>query len=153
MISRNLLEKYFADDPRLMAEFEEQDTAISAAAESVAAGVAATEALKDAAVIVLSPNSEFTNERLLQVGEGIDIRVTSDKVILSAKNVARTQDFDVLMTPTNDTEVGLPETGTLLSDKAIPTLPNAVDDVAAAAAGVAVGAMYRNGSVLMVRVV
>lgn len=32
------------------------------------------------------------------------------------------------------------------------SLPNAVDDAAAAAAGVAVGAMYRNGSVLCVRI-
>lgn len=31
-------------------------------------------------------------------------------------------------------------------------LHNAVDDAAAATAGVAIGAMYRNGSVLMVRV-
>lgn len=34
----------------------------------------------------------------------------------------------------------------------LATLPNAVDDAAAAAAGVAVGAMYRNGSVLCVRI-
>lgn len=32
------------------------------------------------------------------------------------------------------------------------TLTNAVNDAAAASAGVAVGEMYRNGSVLMVRV-
>ena len=32
------------------------------------------------------------------------------------------------------------------------TLPNYANDAAAAAGGVAVGAMYRNGSVLMVRV-
>lgn len=32
------------------------------------------------------------------------------------------------------------------------TLVNAVNDVAAASAGVAVGELYRNGSVLMVRV-
>lgn len=34
----------------------------------------------------------------------------------------------------------------------LATLPNAVDDAAAATAGVAVGAMYRNGSVLCVRI-
>ena len=32
------------------------------------------------------------------------------------------------------------------------TLPNYANDAAAAAGGVAIGAMYRNGSVLMVRV-
>ena len=35
---------------------------------------------------------------------------------------------------------------------ALGSLGNHADDVAAAAAGVAVGGMYRNGSVLMVRV-
>jgi len=35
---------------------------------------------------------------------------------------------------------------------ALATLPNAVDDAAAATAGVAVGAMYRNGSALCVRI-
>ena len=34
----------------------------------------------------------------------------------------------------------------------LSTLVNAVDDTAAAANGVAVGQMYRNGSILMVRV-
>lgn len=34
----------------------------------------------------------------------------------------------------------------------LKTLPNYANDAAAAAGGVAVGAMYRNGSVLMVRV-
>ena len=34
----------------------------------------------------------------------------------------------------------------------LAALSNAVDDAAAAAAGVAVGAMYRNGSVLCVRI-
>lgn len=34
----------------------------------------------------------------------------------------------------------------------LSTLVNAVDDIAAAADGVAVGQMYRNGSILMVRV-
>lgn len=35
----------------------------------------------------------------------------------------------------------------------LPTLVNAANDAAAAAAGVLVGQMYRNGSILMVRVV
>lgn len=35
----------------------------------------------------------------------------------------------------------------------LPVLVDAVNDAAAAAAGVAIGRMYRNGSVLMVRVV
>jgi hypothetical protein len=40
-----------------------------------------------------------------------------------------------------------------VGELSLGTLVNAVDDTAAAAAGVGVGRMYRNGSVLMVRVV
>lgn len=40
----------------------------------------------------------------------------------------------------------------LLQMPSLAALTNAVDDVAAAAAGVPVGALYRNGSVLMIRV-
>lgn len=45
--------------------------------------------------------------------------------------------------------------GTLAAFKAAPslgTLVNAANDVAAAAGGVAIGSLYRNGSVLMIRV-
>jgi len=41
---------------------------------------------------------------------------------------------------------------TLPATVAIATLTNAVDDAAAATAGVAVGRLYRNGSVVMVRI-
>ena len=39
-----------------------------------------------------------------------------------------------------------------LADSSLNNLPNAANDGAAATAGVAIGGLYRNGSVLMVRV-
>jgi hypothetical protein len=52
------------------------------------------------------------------------------------------------------TRSGATYTFALSSDAlGLDTLINAVDDVAAASAGVAVGQLYRNGSVLMIRVV
>lgn len=58
----------------------------------------------------------------------------------------------------NATDAQLRDRATHTGTQAISTvtgtgLTNAVDDAAAAAAGVAVGAFYRNGSVVMVRVV
>lgn len=151
--SRHLLEKHFGDDPRLIAEFEALAQSATENASSATTAVDATNAIKDAAVVVLSGNSEFTNERVLKVSDDIDIQVTATEVRLTVKNVARTQDFSVLMVPSNDTEVGLPPEGTLVSEKAVPALVNAANDAAAAGAGVPIGGMYRNGSVLMVRVV
>src|SRR5438105_2690289 len=71
-IPRHLLEKYFGDDPRMVAAMEEQSQAV----ETSTAAVAATDALKDATVIVLSPNGDFTNERVLEWDEGIEVELT-----------------------------------------------------------------------------
>ncbi len=45
------------------------------------------------------------------------------------------------------------ETKTTIQTKLFASIVDAVDDAAAATAGVAVGGIYRNGSVLMIRVV
>jgi hypothetical protein len=71
---RDDLAQFFGSNPRLMRAFEEH----SAALEEATNGVADTQAMKDATVIVLSANGDFTNERLLQVGDGIDIEITAD---------------------------------------------------------------------------
>jgi hypothetical protein len=71
-------------------------------------GVADTQALKDATVIVLSANGDFTNERLLQVGDGIDIEITDTAVRLSVKDVARTQDHGVTFVPPGEVVLFLP---------------------------------------------
>lgn len=47
---------------------------------------------------------------------------------------------------------GMAESLNLLAARANNMPPDAVDDTAAAAAGVAIGGLYRNGSVVMVRV-
>lgn len=149
---RDLLAKHFGDDKRMIAAFEEQDAAVQAASS----GVAETQALKDATVIVLSANGEFTNERVLEVGEGIAIEVTAAKVKLSVKDVARTERFRVTLIPEGDATLFLPLDGALLSSirprVEISTIGNYANDAAAAAGGVLVGEFYRNGSALMVRV-
>lgn len=148
-IPRYLLAKHFPDDERMIRAMEDQS-------RTVDSGVAATSALADATVIVLSPNGDFTNERVLKVGDGINIDVTDDSVTLSVENVAMAQGYPITLISNGETQLILPLSGTVMVGESpkvdVSTIGNFVDDAAAAAGGVAVGQLYRNGSVLMVRV-
>jgi hypothetical protein len=148
-IPRWLLEKHFPDDPRMIRALETQGQIIDN-------GVAATQALNDATVIVLSPNEAFTNERVLEVGEGIAIEITEDTVKLSVNNVALTQGDSVTLIAQGPTRLILPLNGTLMSSEGpmidVASLGNYTDDTAAAAGGAEIGDVYRNGSVLCCRV-
>lgn len=152
---REDLEALCGRNLRLLRAFESQATAV----EKATNGVADTSALKDATVIVLSANGDFTNERVLEVGDGIKVEITADQVKLSLDDVARSSDHRVTLVPPADVTLFLPPDGTLLSDTSpisapqLTDLGNYANDAAAAAGGVPVGKMYRNGSVLMVRVV
>lgn len=148
-IPRWLLEKHFGGDQRMIRAMESQS-------QTVSDGVAATSALADATVIVLSPNGDFTNERVLEVGDGIAIEITDETVKLSVENVATTQGFPVTLIAQGLTQLILPVTGTVMVGESpevdVTALGNYADDTAAATGGVAVGQLYRNGSALMVRV-
>jgi hypothetical protein len=152
-LRRDDLAQFFGSNPRLMRAFEAQ----SAAVEDVTNGVADTQALKDATVIVLSANGDFTNERVLEIGDGIEIDITSDRVKLKVKEVARTRDYGVTFVPPAEVLLFLPPEGTLLSDTSIAnapvfaTLGNYVDDTAAATGGVVIGGLYHNAGALRVR--
>jgi hypothetical protein len=114
---------------------------------------------------VLSANGDFTNERVLQVGDGIGIEITDTHVRLFTENVARTREGEVTLIPPADVELFLPPEGTLVSEESaavlyqkaldaprLQSIPNFANDAAAAAGGVDIAQIYRNGSVLMVRV-
>lgn len=160
-LSRHLLAKHFGGDVRMIAEFEAQAEAVKANTT----GVEDTVAMKDATVIVLSANGDFTNERVLTIGEGIDIAITDNTVTLSVKNVALTEDFKATLIPPAEVVLFLPAEGTLVSDTAaanlfnksldaplLSSIPDYANDAAAAAGGVEVGQMYRTASALKVRV-
>lgn len=87
---RDMLERWFPGDHRMIAAFEEQEEAV----ESATTAVAETQALKDASVLVLSANGEFTNERVLEAGPGILMSVTADRVRLSVSGSAVIPDGD-----------------------------------------------------------
>lgn len=162
ILRRDDLAEFFGSNPRLLRAFEEQAAAVQNATD----GVAETSALKDATVIVLSANGDFTNERVLEIGDGIDVDITDTTVRISVKDVARTQDYLVTFAPPGDVTLALPAEGTLASLENAETLlsktldapkltgfGNYANDAAAAAGGVPVTGVYRNGSVMMVRVV
>lgn len=134
--------------PRLLAAFEDQAQTI----EDVSSSVADTGALKDATVIVLSANGDFTNERILQVGEGIDIKITENTVKLSVKDVARTRDHKATFVAPADVLLFLPPEGELLSDASMPVRPvfagltTYANDAAAASGGVPVRGAYINST-------
>jgi hypothetical protein len=142
-IPRYLLEKHFAGDVRMIRALEEQS-------ETVDNGVAATSALADATVIVLSANGDFTNERVLEVGDGIAIEVTDDTVKLSVENVALTLGGLVTLIAEGPTRLSLPIEGRVLSSIQpmidVSALGTYADDSVAATGGVAVGEPYINGS-------
>lgn len=152
IIPRHLLEKHFAGDQRMILAMEQQSQTVNGSVE-------ATAALKDATVIVLSPNGDFANERVLHLGPGIQMEVTDDAVKLSVDSVVFSQNYPVTLVARGTTTLLLPLSGELVSSikpRIDPsTLGAYVDDAAAAAAGVPVGGLYRNSaatSQLMVRV-
>ena len=134
--------------PRLLRAFEDQAQAV----EDATSSVADTSAMKDATVIVLSANGDFTNERVLEVGEGIDIEITADRVRLSVKEVARTQDHDVTFVPPAEAVLFLPPDGTLLSDTVLAGddvfagLGVYANDAAANGGGVPIRGAYINSA-------
>lgn len=160
-LRRDDLAQFFASNPRLLRAFEDQASAV----EDVTSSVADTVAMKDATVIVLSANGDFTNERVLEISDDIEMEITANTVKLKVKNVARTEDHGVTLIPPAEVELFLPPNGTLVSAEApailenkslvapmLASIPNFASDALAAAGGVAVNQMYRNGSALMVRV-
>jgi hypothetical protein len=143
---RDDLAQFFGSNPRLLRAFEDQ-----AQRRGSDQRRCRYPGLKDATVIVLSANGDFTNERVLQVGDGIDIEITADTVRLSVKDVARTQDHGVTFVPPGEVVLFLPPDGTLISSTKIAAMGNYATDAAAAAGGVAIGEFYHNAGAMKVR--
>lgn len=122
-IPRDLLNKYFGGDPRLVVAFE---NLALAAMEAGQTGVAATDAIDQASVLTLSPNAAFSNEYVLQDGNGTKVTATPGAVQI---------DVGTLNAPT------------------VANLVNAATDAAAASGGVPVGGIYHNAGALRVRLV
>jgi len=165
-IPRDLLEKYFKDDPRLVSHFEEQSIAVQEVVDVSSGTVSATESLQNATVVTLSPNAVFNNEFVLTRGDGTKLRFVAGVIQIDADDtVVRCEGGGVkLLAPANVTLL-LPVEGTLVSDTSpaklysktldkpgMTGLIDAVSNAAAAAAGVAIGGIYRDGTTLKIRI-
>ena len=167
LIPRDLLGKYFGEDPRLIAAFEDQALAVAETVEIVDGTVGATNRLQDATVVTLSANEVFNNEFLLTPGDGTQLAVTAGKVAINVdQTVARVAQNSARFVPPAHVTLFLPATGTLVSDTApailyektlnkpsMSGLVNANGDTSAAAAGVPIGGVYRDNTTLKIRVV
>ena len=151
---RHLLAKHFPGDERTVAAFEELNNIVLDSQSSLAANVEATSALQDATVLTLSANETLTNERILKLASGLEAVDDGQFLTIQLKDVARTENFGVTLIAQGDSQLAVPLVGTVLVKEHIgaQVFGNYANDAAAAAAGVPIDGLYRNGSVLMVRV-
>jgi hypothetical protein len=151
-IPRYLLERHFAGDKRMIAQFEEMNNAVVDTQGQTVANVAATELLQDATVIVLSSNGAFTNERVLKLGDGLEAVEDGTFVTVSLKDVARSQDYGVTFIAEGDSQIFVPLAGTMVTfEHAGDKLGNYASDAAAAAGNVPIGGLYHNAGAVRVR--
>lgn len=154
-------------NPRLVVAFEEQAEAVEQTSQAAAEAKDTSSSIAVATVLVLSANDVFENERIVTAGDGVEFDDDGTRLTVRISDLAArvTGDGRLNFIITGATDLILPLTGTLaslegsetLANKTLATpklsgLGNYANDAAAAAGGVPVSGVYRNGSVLMVRV-
>lgn len=117
-------------------------------------GAEATVALQDATVLTLSPNDTFTNERVVQSGQGIQLIDTGTALIIRLLyNLIINGGFQLRINLPADVDLTVIQSGTImLEEDPMADLGDYADDAAAAAAGVPVRGLYRTANAVMVRI-
>lgn len=148
-------------------QFEDMQSQVASSEDTIQSNIEGTDRLKDATFVTLSPNAELPNERVLTLGTGLAFELAGEgEVKLNTTGLVRASGgHEITLVGAGESEVLMPLTGRLatlenyetlksktLEAPLLSELSNAADDTAAASAGVPVGGMYRDGSVLMVRV-
>jgi hypothetical protein len=165
IIPRDVLYRVFGNDPRTVTAFEQQQQTISDV-DARTADIAGTVAAKDATYITLSANADLPNERVLAFGRGINFDLTATQLTLFTDGPNVNGGFSLQMTVAGDSNISVPLSGIMATRENTETfknktldapkvsgLGNYANDAAAAAGGVPVTGLYRNGSQLMLRVV
>lgn len=152
VIPRELLNKYFGQDPRLVRAFENQALAVMGNQNTSAA---TDQALDKAEIVTLSPNASFSNEHVLSDGDGTKVNASPGTLQIDVDaSVPRAVNGTVEFMAPGPVVLSLPTRGKLLSDGEPPRfsgLINAASDSAAASAGVPIGGVYHNAGALRVR--
>lgn len=136
-LNRADIAKAVGNNPKIVQGFESAFTQIAKTQEATEANAGATSGLANATFVLLSSDDATPNQRILAVVAplALDDGGPNGDITLSMSIVPLTKASPEIDTPT------------------FPGLVNAANDAAAAAAGVVLNGAYRNGSVLMVRVV
>jgi hypothetical protein len=165
--TRQMLGKWFKGDDRMIRAMEDQQKQVTESTTGLQTTAQTTDKLEQAAVIVLAGNEAFTNERVLNLGRGLSGDDRDGVLTIQTSDIVPlvTGGFSVALVAVGNSQVRLPLTGTLatvgnpetlerktLDAPSITNIGNYANDGAAAAGGVPVGGIYRNGSVLNVRV-
>ena len=144
-----------ADHPGPSSHYYFQQRIVQQTSEDVTAAVGDTADLQNATVLTLSNNDSLANERVLAVGNGLTLEDSGPgkRLTIRQRYVVETGGgYRLRMNLFADTEVSVPSRGTLMVEEApLVQLVNAATDAAAAAAGVPVNGLYRNGGAVMVR--
>lgn len=143
-LTRAQISKIVGGDPRAIQAWETMQKGVQDVTGTAALNVGATQALQDATVITLSPNDTLTNERVLEVAEGLALTDTGpggNLIIGLVYHIITNGGYRLTMNLASDTDVTLPPLGTLL-ESTLGGGPYATD-AAAASGGVALGAPYR----------
>lgn len=162
-IDRSELERVFVR--RAAKQFEDMQRRVSETEEITTAGVEATATLQQATFVTLSPNADLSNEYVLGVGSGLRLVPGTGAVTLFSDAPRLPAGHSLSFITSGNSQIAVPITGTMATREGAETLAQKtlaapklsglgdyVNDAAAAAGGVPVGGVYRNGSVLMVRV-
>lgn len=154
-------------NPRAAGQFEELQQKLAETEETSGAGVGATQTLQQATFVTLSPNAELPNEYVLLLGEGLHFVVDAGEhtVTIHSDGPRVEGGHSLSFVVAGNSSVVVPLAGVLATRDAVETLENKTlaeprvsglgnyaNDAAAAAGGVEITGLYRNGSQLMVRV-
>jgi len=150
LIPRDELMRVFGN-PRTVVQFEEFQRTVAENTDTTGANVEATQALKDASFLTLSPNAELANEFVLRLGEGLRLIVEDGEARLYVDAAIVTSGHVVRLTTSGDTVLALPVSGAVATREWINASGPYADDAAAAADGVALGEVYRRGDKLAAR--
>lgn len=165
-ISRKTLAELAKGNPLLVRVLEAVVQSTETVQSGLAANIDATEALDQATVVTLSPNTAFQNERVLNIGAGLGFALDDSTITIFSKGPEVSGDFTCTLQVFGNTTVAMPLSGQLATTNNVETfrrktldapklsgLGDYADDSAAATGGVPVGGVYRTGSALKVRVV
>ena len=161
---RALLSRVFSD-PAVILAFEQQSQSVEATSEQAAETQQVAETQQTSPVLTWAASSIFTNERILTGGPGVQLKNDGTNVAISLSAVPDIEGgHKVTFLVSAPTALYLPPSGVVSTIAGIETLSNKVldrpkvavwgnymNDAAAAAAGVPIGGIYRNGSQLMIR--